>query len=132
MDIMDVRFQGRLKTSIIVDDDVRRALVPNLVLQPLVENAFKHGTGAVNEGSARIDVRAGRENGDLVLTVSNSGPAPTVSEDGVGLANTRNRLRELYGSAQRFELRAAEGGGAVAEIRLPLHTEPVTSAMSNG
>jgi LytS/YehU family sensor histidine kinase len=130
MDIMEVRFQGRLETSIVIDDDVRAALVPNLVLQPLVENAFKHGAGADEEKAARVDVRARRAGNELVLTVSNSGPPPHVSEDGVGLTNTRNRLRELYGSAQQFELRAEEGG-AVAEIRLPYHSTATTSVMSN-
>jgi two-component sensor histidine kinase len=132
MDIMEVRFQGRLETSIVIDDHVREALVPNLVLQPLVENAFKHGAASVDEGTARVEVRACRAGNDLVLTVSNTGPAPSVSPDGVGLANTRNRLRELYGASQTFELRAAEGGGAVAEIRLPYHTTSATSAIDNG
>jgi two-component sensor histidine kinase len=132
MDIMEVRFQGRLETSIVIDDDVRDALVPNLALQPLVENAFKHGTGSVDEGTARVEVRAHRAGNDLVLSVSNTGPAPSVSPDGVGLANTRNRLRELYGASQTFELRAAEGGGAIAEIRLPYHTRSATSAIDNG
>jgi LytS/YehU family sensor histidine kinase len=57
MDIMEVRFQGRLETSIIIDDDVRAALVPNLVLQPLVENAFKHGANADEEKAARLTSR---------------------------------------------------------------------------
>jgi LytS/YehU family sensor histidine kinase len=131
MDIMEVRFQGRLETSILIEDNVRDALVPNLVLQPLVENAFKHG-GSVDEGRARVEVRAHRAGNDLVLSVSNTGPAPTVSPDGVGLANTRNRLRELYGASQTFELRAAEGGGAIAEIRLPYHTRSATNAIDNG
>jgi LytS/YehU family sensor histidine kinase len=130
LDIMEVRFQGRLETSIVIDDDARAALVPNLVLQPLVENAFKHGASSDEETAARVDVRARRAGNDLVLTVWNSGPPPHVSEDGVGLTNTRNRLRELYGSAQQFELRAAEGG-AVAEIRLPYHSTATTSVMSN-
>jgi len=131
MDIMEVRFQGRLQTSIVIDDDVRTALVPNLVLQPIVENAFKHGASADEATAARVDVRARRTGNDVLLTVSNSGPPPSVSANGVGLTNTRNRLSELYGSAQQFTLRAAEGGGAVAEIRLPYHAAATTSAMSN-
>jgi two-component system LytT family sensor kinase len=130
LDIMDVRFQGGLQTSIVVDDDVRTALVPNLVLQPLVENAFKHGVTAVDGGSARVDVTARREGDQLVLTVGNNGPSPINAVDGVGLANTRNRLRELFGTAQQFELRAADGG-AIAEIRLPFHTTPLARAISN-
>jgi len=127
MDIMEVRFQGRLETSIDIDDEVRAALLPNLVLQPLVENAFKHGATADEAKVARVEVRARRVGNELLLAVSNTGPAPSVSSNGIGLTNTRNRLRELYGSAQSFELRSGDGGGAIAEIRLPYHTV----AMSN-
>jgi len=132
MDIMDVRFQGHLETNIVVDDEARTALVPNLILQPIVENAFKHGVGASDEVTARVEVRARRAGDQLVLTVTNNGPSPETVVEGVGLANTRNRLRELYGAAQSFDLRPADGGGTVAELRLPFHLRPVEAkSMSN-
>ena len=124
LDIMEVRFQGNLEISIDSDASLDDALVPNLVLQPLVENAFRHGLASMQH-LGRVDVRAARENGDLVLTVrdNGSGPAKEVT-DGVGLANTRARLTQLYGARQRLALTPGEGGGALVEVRLPYHTTP--------
>ena len=126
LDIMEVRFQGRLETSLTVDDSVRNALVPTLLLQPLVENAFKHGVSMIEEtGVVRIDAR--REGAELVLTVTDNGPGPvTPNGTGEGVANTRKRLEELYGDQQRFELRqASPDGGALVTVRLPYHTAPL-------
>ena len=141
LDIMEVRFQGRLSVAIDVADDARSALVPNLILQPLVENALKHGVSAI-DAPGRIEVRARRAGSDLVLTVRDNGPGPGPREgavagngetssmvgDGVGLRNTIARLEQLYGTRQRFALRAANGGdrGTVAEIHLPYHTVAAT------
>ena len=94
------------------------ALVPNLVLQPLVENAFKHGVGAT-EAPGRLIVRARRAGDDVVLSVHDDGPGladAAGDRRGVGLRNTIARLEQLYGARQRFSLRPAEGGGAIAEI----------------
>jgi two-component system, LytTR family, sensor kinase len=106
-----------------VDDSVRNALVPTLLLQPLVENAFKHGVSMIEEtGVVGVDAR--RVGADLVLTVTDNGPGPvTPNGSGEGVANTRKRLEELYGDQQRFELRqASRDGGAVVTVRLPYHT----------
>ena len=126
LDIMEVRFQGRLETNLTVDDAVKSALVPTLLLQPLVENAFKHGVSMI-EGTGIVSVVAKREGGDLVLTVTDNGPGPvTPNVAGEGVANTRKRLHELYGDQQRFELRSASpDGGAIAVVRLPYHTAPL-------
>lgn len=140
LDIMQVRFQGRLHVDIQVDDDVMDALVPNFVLQPLVENAVMHGVSKV-EGAGRIELRAWGVDDDVVITVRDNGPGldgtavlggagkgissgngALPSTGGVGLGNTRARLEQLYGAAQHLSLHPAAEGGTVAEIVLPYHT----------
>lgn len=123
LDIMEVRFQGRLEVSLNVDDGAHDALVPNLILQPLVENALKHGVAAT-EGPGRVEVDVQRDAGDVVLTVRDNGPGPSTpsGSNGVGLRNTVARLEQLYGKGQRFTLRPGDAGGTVAEVRLPYHT----------
>jgi sensor histidine kinase YesM len=124
LEIMEVRFQGKLEVSIETEPSLEDALVPNLVLQPLVENAFRHGLAQM-QTVGRVAVRAVRDDGDLVLTVRDNGrgPANPVRE-GVGLTNTRARLTQLYGKRQRLALTADENGGAVVEVRVPYHTTP--------
>ncbi len=135
LDIMEVRFQGKLDLDIDPDDDVMDALVPSFVLQPLVENAVMHGVSKV-EGAGRIELRARRDGDDLVVTVRDNGPGlnATTSGDesaahprgpaggGVGLRTTRARLEQLYGAEFTLSLRPGPGGGAVAEVALPYHT----------
>ena len=125
LDIMEVRFQGKLEATVTADDDVKHALVPNLILQPLVENALKHGVSA-SDGRGRVEVSAVRSGEQVVLTVRDHGPGPGDSENdnGVGLTNTIARLDQLYKSRQRFSLKPAPDGGSIAEIRLPYHEEP--------
>jgi len=131
LDIMEVRFQGKLEVSIETEASLDDALVPNLVLQPLVENAFRHGLAQM-QTVGRVAVRAVRDDGDLVLTVRDNGrgPANPVRE-GVGLTNTRARLTQLYGERQRLALNADEDGGAVVEVRLPYHTTPQRRSARN-
>ena len=132
LDIMEVRFQGRLEVSIEAEPSLDDALVPNLVLQPLVENAFRHGLAAV-QTVGRVAVRAVRDDGDVVLTVRDNGPGPANQlRDGVGLANTRARLTQLYGARHRLALTAAEGGGALVEVRVPWHTTPRRRSARSG
>jgi two-component system, LytTR family, sensor kinase len=124
LEIMEIRFQGRLTVMMNIADDVRGALVPNLVLQPLVENALKHGMNAA-DGSSRVEVSARRE-GDVVhLEVRDNGPGPAApsTSSGVGIKNTMARLEQLYATKQRFTLRSAVGGGAIAEVELPYHED---------
>lgn len=124
LDIMEVRFQGNLEVSIDADASLDDALVPNLVLQPIVENAFRHGLAQL-QTTGRLTVRAARDDGELVLTVrDNGGGPPDDVREGVGLTNTRARLTQLYGARQRLALTAADGGGALVELRLPYHTTP--------
>ena len=128
IDIMQVRFQGRLEVERRVDDAALDALVPNLILQPLVENALKHGVDRI-EGAGRIEILASREGADVVLRVRDNGPGVNGSSDvarsGIGLRNTMERLEQLYGDEGRFTLRSVDGDshGAEAEVRVPYHTK---------
>ena len=125
LEILEIRYQGQLRTVITADADVHDALVPNLILQPLVENAMKHGIDRAG-GHGMIEVLAHRAGDDLVLTVRDTGPgddpAPPSRASGVGLRLTRERLAELYDGEQHLELEPVEGGGMSARLALPYHT----------
>jgi len=122
IDIMEVRFQGRLRTSIDAGEETLAAFVPRLILQPIVENALEHGAArATGEGIVAIAAR--RRDADLVITVINNGPGvEPATATGIGLGNTRARLTELYGGAASFTLTSRSEGGAVAEMILPFRT----------
>ncbi len=126
LEVMQIRFQGRLHVRIHVEPEVSGALVPNLILQPLVENAVKHGVSKMI-GAGRVEIRAQRAGNRMVLSVIDNGPGlpsgKLPSTEGVGLRNTRMRLAQLYGSEQSLTLRAGEGGGLIAEVSLPFHTQ---------
>jgi len=120
IEIMEIRFQGRLRVERDIDAATAEALVPNLILQPIVENALEHGASrAAGEGVVQIAVRRERER--IIITVHDNGPGVGVQREGVGLANTRARLSQLYGEEARVTLTTAADGGAVAEIVLPYH-----------
>ena len=129
LDIQRVRFQGRLDVTERVPPELLDALVPNLLLQPLVENAIEHGVGRL-EGTGCIELEAwcepiGGPPQRLVLAVRDNGPGLATHDGrggGVGLANTRARLDALYGTAADLTLRPAPGGGVVAEVEFPYHT----------
>jgi len=94
--------------------------VPQFILQPLVENALRHGIGESVAGGA-IEIAAQLEGEDLVLTVSDDGPgiSSTPNGGGVGLRNVRERISTLYGAGAVLELRPRSGGGTVARVRIP-------------
>jgi signal transduction histidine kinase len=119
--IEQVRFSDRLGVRWSVDDTVRRLKVPGFILQPLVENALRHGI-TKRSGPGTIEISAHREGDTLVLRVRDDGPGFTAAEDaakGVGLANIRERLRTLYGDAASLSLVSTAAEGTVATIRLP-------------
>ncbi len=120
--IEQVRFCDQLVVAVTVQPGVEDALVPNLILQPLVENAVRHGIGT-GRATGRVTVDVSQVGACLRLEVSDSAEAhPTEPEPsgGIGLAKTRARLLRLYGDAQRFEL-VQTASGTSAVIELPLH-----------
>lgn len=134
VDIVKVRFQDRLAVSIRVDDDVLDALVPTFILQPLVENAVKHGVERRTEGGSVV-VEGSRSGDVLILRVIDDGGADDAtavtqgsSGTGVGLRNTKARLEQLYGRAQRFSLTRDGDRRVIAEVRLPFHVNGGRSA----
>ncbi|HEX8273969.1 MAG TPA: histidine kinase [Longimicrobiaceae bacterium] len=121
-DIERVRFDGRLRLEVRADPSLRSARVPHLLLQPLVENAVRHGVEA-RRGGGRVEVSAEAEGDTLVLRVRDDGPGPVARAArprGIGLANTRARLAALYGAGPRLELDAEARGGACVTVRIPL------------
>jgi two-component system, LytTR family, sensor kinase len=123
LEIQRIRFGDRLWIEVEVPDGAGDALIPALMLQPLVENAVEHGVKRTLDG-ARVRVSAMRSGYRLRLEIADNGPGPAGGGTGVGLANTRARLSELYGDAHRFELRALEGGGTAVVIDMPFRTAP--------
>ncbi len=125
--IEKVRFQDRLTIIKNVNQQLLDSYVPNLLLQPLVENAIHHGIAPHADGG-RIEVHAALEGDMLVLKIRDDGPGlqeTNQARRGVGLSNTAERLERLYGDNQRLDLYNAETGGLVVHIELPYHTEPV-------
>ncbi len=130
LQIEQTRFQDRLTVRFDIEPETLDARVPNLILQPLVENAIRHGV-VPRTSPGRIEVTARRWDGDLHLTVRDDGPGipggPPGSEgagrNGLGLANVRARLTRRYGSAGRLELRNHPEGGLVVSVTFPYDTE---------
>lgn len=119
LEIEQVRFGERLTIHRQIEDDSLDLLVPNLMLQPLVENAVRHGI-APRASGGRIDISARREKAILIIEVLDDGPGPPKAlQEGVGLANTRARLAQLYGEGATLELGAATAGGFSAQLILP-------------
>ena len=123
--IEQTRFRDRLSVAIDIDPDVLDARVPHLLLQPLVENAVRHGI-APRARLGRIGIRVFKGGGLLQIEVRDSGDGVpperlAAMNDGVGLGNTRARLAHLYGSAHRFAFANLMGGGFQVSISLPFH-----------
>jgi signal transduction histidine kinase len=123
VDIEKVRFGGRLNFEVDVPSSLNGALVPSLALQPLVENAVRHGI-ATRKGGGTVSVRARRDNGSLQVDIMDTGPGPgrpgeAEAREGIGMANTRDRLRQLYGASAGITLLNAPAGGAVCRFWLP-------------
>jgi two-component system, LytTR family, sensor kinase len=131
LDIQKVRFAERLQVSVSVPSDLYSARVPSLILQPMVENAVKHGIAKRIQGGL-IRIRAFPEDEKVTVSVYNDGP--TLPQDwetkqgGIGLANVRTRLKSLYGEAFNLTLRNQEPGGVEVSISVPLQEQPVVSS----
>jgi two-component system LytT family sensor kinase len=110
---------GRLQVRMDVAPETMDARVPNLILQPIVENAIRHGIARSSTASL-VEIGARRENGSLLLSVRDDGPGMSEEgREGVGLRNTRARLAGMYGDAQGLEIGDADEGGALVTLRLP-------------
>ena len=125
IDIQKARFSDRLEVGIAIEPAAMEARIPNLLLQPLVENAILHGI-APKSGPGRVDVTGRVENGRLHLEVRDDGPGLPVAakpaREGVGLANTRERLAKIYGAEGKLVLRSEPGRGVAVQIILPCRT----------
>jgi LytS/YehU family sensor histidine kinase len=121
LDIMGARFNGRLRVTRDVDPQTLDALVPRFVLQPLVENAIKHGIEPREEGGeVTIAARLFPDAVEIVVADDGDGIGEAPIRAGTGVHNTRERLRHLYGEGrQAFSLTSRDGGGAVARLVLP-------------
>ena len=125
LEIEQVRFEDRLRVHWNIDPGTFAARVPHLILQPLVENAVRHGI-APRAAEGTVEIAAERRNGTLHLVVRDDGVGIRDTQDvsgGVGLANTRARLRQLYGTRQSLDVVNAEGGGVHVHLSLPFRVE---------
>jgi len=124
LEIEQTRFQERLAVNMEISPEALDAQVPNLVLQPLVENAIRHGIEPHSKPGL-IQLKAARQNGALEIEVRDNGGGlpPGQRREGIGLSNTRARLEQLYGDKQSFDLSNAPGGGTIARVMLPFRKE---------
>lgn len=125
LEIEQMRFADRLSVTMAIGEETRCALVPNLILQPLVENALLHGI-AKQRGPAVITIRSSRRNSSLEIEVEDTGPGmPSAGEvrEGIGISNTRSRLERLYQDRFTFSVEnLASSSGARARITIPFQT----------
>ncbi len=122
--IEHVRFQNRLNIKMDIEPQILKVPVPNLVLQPLVENAIRHGI-APRKTAGQIEIKASRKNGMLMVSIQDNGPGLNRSQrkvlpGGLGLSNTRERLTQLYGNSHRFEMINAPEGGLIVTLEIPV------------
>jgi two-component system LytT family sensor kinase len=124
LEIEQTRFHDRLKVFTDVPPDLLGIYVPSLALQPLVENAIKHGI-SVDSTAGRLEIAAQRHNGTVRLRVRDDGPGPAPGSRprfGVGLTNVQSRLKQLYGDEASLALTSAGGRGCEAVITIPLRS----------
>jgi LytS/YehU family sensor histidine kinase len=123
LEIEQARFGDRLTVDMQIAPEALEARVPYLILQPLVENAIRHGIASHSQ-PGRVVIYASSDNGSLVLEVRDNGPglangSGTITRKGMGLTNTRSRLEKLYGGRQRFETKTGPNGGFVVTMTFP-------------
>jgi two-component system, LytTR family, sensor kinase len=127
LSIEQARFQDRLRVEISNDPAVLDAMVPQMFLQPIVENAIRHGIGR-SSAADTIRISAARVDGGVGIKVEDDGPGFTSTDleqgSGIGLSNTRARLDRLYGGAARLVLANRKEGGAVVTVVLPQRRSP--------
>lgn len=126
LEIEQVRLGDRLRVTLNIDRETLDALVPNLILQPLVENSIRHGLAPRKEGG-RIKISSFRSGEKLVIQVYDNGIGfkedhESVIKKKLGLANAKERLKQLYGAKHKFDLRNVEEGGALVSLEIPLRS----------
>ncbi len=128
--IEQTRFQDRLGIILSIEPETLDAMVPNLILQPLVENSIHHGI-ALRPEARSIEIKSWHDNGMLCLRVADDGPGLSSDKlplkEGVGLTTTRQRLNNLYGMQHDFSLRNSPLGGLVVELTIPFKAAEATS-----
>ncbi|HET9787779.1 MAG TPA: histidine kinase, partial [Pyrinomonadaceae bacterium] len=136
LEIERIRFQDRLVTRMDVPHQTLDAKVPNLILQPIVENAIRHGI-APRSTPGLIEIGVKQRNGTLRIQVRDNGPglpahrrSENLFQRGLGLANTETRLERLYGAAHLFDFSNNPTGGLVVTLEIPFHTDTVAPARS--
>jgi sensor histidine kinase YesM len=131
LSIQQVRFQDRLKVAIAADSDTLDAAVPQMMLQPIVENAIRHGIGG-RSSAGKIEISASRENGNLLIKIEDDGPgfmpAAVPPTTGIGLSNTQARLHQLYGDRAQLVTSNRYEGGANVTLVIPYHLAADLSA----
>jgi two-component system, LytTR family, sensor kinase len=133
LELEQIRFGSRLAVTIDAPPDTLDGQVPNLIMQPLVENAVRHGIEP-HSRPGLIELRAQRTDDELTLEVRDNGDGLHGNgppRDGVGLANTRARLQALYGDAQEFSLGTAPGGGSLVRLTIPFRTDKNSHESTN-
>jgi two-component system LytT family sensor kinase len=132
LDLMQKRYEEKLRVRYEIDAALNDSMVPQLILQPLLENSLRHGMKASGE-AIDISIAAHRENGSLLLKISDTGVGLGSSEPnavlgrGVGLSNIRDRLAQLYGEGQSFSISNRPSGGAEVTLHLPYRTSTLRS-----
>jgi two-component system LytT family sensor kinase len=136
LEIERIRFQDRLVTRMDVAQQTLDAKVPNLILQPIVENAIRHGI-APRSTPGLIEIEAKQRNGTLRIQIRDNGPglsahrtSENVFKKGLGLANTETRLDQLYGRTHRFNLSDNPDGGLIVTLEIPFHRDGVAPNQS--
>ncbi len=136
LEIERIRFQDRLVTHMDVAQQTLDAKVPNLILQPIVENAIRHGI-APRSTQGLIEIEAKQRNGTLRIQIRDNGPglsahrtSENVFKKGLGLANTKTRLEQLYGPAHSFNLSNNPDGGLIVTLEIPFHRDGVAPNQS--
>ena len=125
LEIERLRFKDRLTVSMQIEQQALNARLPNLILQPIVENAIRHGI-APRTGPGHIEIQARRFNGTLQVQVTDNGPGLSsngntgrILKEGIGLSNTQARLQQLYGAEQRLDLANTNRGGLTVTLEIP-------------
>lgn len=122
--IEQVRFQDRLRVQLLIDPAAQEAMVPQLILQPIVENAVRHGIGR-SSSAGQVQISASKVDEEVELRVQDDGPGLSTSESfndrGIGLANTRARLQQLYGNDAKLEIGNCKQRGVVVTMTIPFH-----------